>query len=301
MNKFQDTLVIGTRGSELALKQSEIIRQKIADYDRNINVELKIIKTEGDKNQNPIPLDVVGKGWFTKEIEQALLRGDVDVAVHSLKDLPEELPKGLCIGAYPEREDPRDCLVSMGNLKLNELPTGTIIGTDSLRRRVQILAIRPDLIVKSIRGNVQTRIKKMFDGEYGGVILAVAGLKRLNLESSIVECFESEQMTSAPGQGILAVEVRGGDEKTNKIIRAINNDKIEEIAEVERFFSALIGGGCKSPIGVYADKVGDTYTVHLMVAKDDNSKIFRKVVRSDSSKIRRELKEVAKEIKNKFF
>lgn len=290
-------ITIGTRGSDLALKQSEIVKEKILALVKNLEVEIKIIKTEGDVNQSPIPLDVVGKGWFTKEIENELLKKEIDIAVHSLKDLPEKLPKGLCLKAYSEREDPRDCLVSKDNLKLKDLPKGARVGTDSLRRKVQVLAMRPNLDVKSIRGNVPTRIKKMDEGQFDAVILAVAGLKRLGLEERIAQYFDIDEITPAPGQGILAVEVRENDRGVGEIVSGINQKQVERAAEIERKFSSIIGGGCKAPVGAYAVCDGDDCRLSVMVAKDGNSPIFRKNISFSYRDAKPKLKKLALELK----
>jgi hydroxymethylbilane synthase len=299
MDNSKKDIIIGTRGSELALKQAEIVRVKLIAIDKNLEVEIKIIKTEGDINQAPIPLDVVGKGWFTKEIETALLKKEIDIAVHSLKDLPEDLPKGLMLGAYPEREDPRDCLVSKNNVKLRDLSKGAIVGTDSLRRKVQVLAIRGDLIVKSIRGNVPTRVKKMDEGQFDAVILAVAGLKRLNLEDRIAEYFEPNVLTPAPGQGILAVEIRKDDEEIRRIVGIINDDLVGKSATIEREFSAMVGGGCKAPVGAYASCTEKECRLIVMVAEDENSKIIKKSIIFPIKDYRAQLKRLILGLKEK--
>jgi len=268
-------IVIGSRGSDLALRQSEIVLRKIQSLDPNLLIEVRTIATKGDRNNGPIPLDVVGKGWFTKEIEQELLRGSIDMAVHSLKDLPEELPEGLSIGAIPAREDPRDALVSKDGRRLDQLGQGAVIGTDSLRRQVQILALRPDLVVRSIRGNVPTRLSKLQTEGYDAVVLAAAGLIRLGLQDRITHCFTVEEMAPAPGQGSLAIEIRSKDQELQKLLSAINDPATELTATAERAFSSAVGGGCKQPVGVYASCDGARFTLQAMIAPLDCSKLVR--------------------------
>ncbi len=277
-------IVIGTRGSALALKQSEIVQEKLLTTHPELSIALKIIKTEGDNNSAPIPLDVVGKGWFTKEIEHELEENHIDLAVHSLKDLPEEMPNGLIIGAFLNREDSRDCLVTKHNVSLNQLPSHAIIGTDSIRRRVQLEKLRSDIEVRSIRGNVPTRIKKMEEGEYDAVVLAVAGLKRLGLQNKISEYFEIDTMTPAPGQGILAVQTRSTDLELMGFLHEIDEKEVRAIAEIERYFSQAVGGGCKQPVGVYTTCNDGVVVITAMVAsKGGDSKIFRSTLSGNLS------------------
>jgi len=268
-------IIIGSRGSALAWKQSEVVSDRLQNLDPTLRIEIKAITTQGDKNNSPIPLDVVGKGWFTKEIENELLASSIDLAVHSLKDLPEELPNGLCIGAIPEREDPRDVLVSKDGKALEQLKQGAIIGTDSLRRKVQILALRSDLVVESIRGNVPTRLKKLQTEHYDAVVLAAAGLVRLGLENEITQYFEPGQMVPAPGQGALAVELRTQDTELQNLLQQINDPVTEITTSAERAFSRAVGGGCKQPVGAYATCVGDIFTLVAIIAPLDCSTLIR--------------------------
>lgn len=259
-------ITIGTRGSDLAIIQTEIIKAAILSVDPEVVIDVSIIKTEGDKNMSPIPLDTVGKGWFTKEIEKALLDGIIDVAAHSLKDLPEELPDGLGISAITERGDVRDVLVSKNHMKLADLPKGAIIGTDSSRRRLQILHLREDLRVESVRGNVNTRLKKLHEGNYDALVLAAAGLQRLNMEQDITEYFDPTTFIPAPGQGALAVETRISDTALNNILQQINHTPTIITTKAERAFASAIGGGCKLPVGAYAVCEGKTFTLYGMMA-----------------------------------
>lgn len=264
-------ITIGTRGSDLAIIQTEIVKAAILAIDSDIQIDISIIKTEGDKNMSPIPLDTVGKGWFTKEIEKTLLDGSIDLAVHSLKDLPEELPEGLGIAAITKRGDVRDVLVSKNRVKLADLPAGAIIGTDSSRRRLQVLHLRNDLQVESVRGNVNTRLKKLHQGNYDALVLAAAGLQRLNMEKEITEYFDPTTFIPAPGQGALAVETRINDTALNNFLDKINHIPTTTATKAERAFAAAIGGGCKLPVGAYAICQNDRFTLYGMMASLDGT------------------------------
>jgi len=275
-------IVIGTRGSELALKQTEIVSQALLAAYPSLAIETRIIVTTGDTNQSPIPMTTTGKGWFTKEIEEALLAGSIDIAVHSLKDVGEKQPEGLKLAAYLPREDARDALIAKNGESMEDLPEGAIIGTDSPRRQAQMRALRPDVQMKSLRGNVLTRLKKLdgtFDGKdnqkYDAIILAVAGLKRLGLEKRITRIFEPDEMTPAPGQGILAIESRDNDGFVQEILSRINDAEAMQIARIERSFSKATGAGCKSPTGAYAFRTGNNCRLIGMVARDDGSQVIR--------------------------
>ncbi len=266
------TLTIGTRGSKLALVQTDLTAQALKRADPTLEIKIRVIETHGDQNQNPIPLDTIGKGWFTKEIEEGLLKKEIDLAVHSLKDLAEEMPAELTIAAYLPREDARDVLITKQGESLEELKQGAIIGTDSTRRSVQIKALRPDLVVQSLRGNVPTRVQKLQTEQYDAIILAAAGLKRLGMADKITRYFEPYEMTPAPGQGILAVQTRA-DTSSGDLIRRINDKKAATAAELERTFSAKHGGGCKSPTGAYAWCEGSKW--YLLGMTEQNGKIMR--------------------------
>jgi hydroxymethylbilane synthase len=245
-------IIIGTRGSKLALVQTNIVKALLEKVYPDLSVETKIITTTGDINMKSVPLDTVGKGWFTKELDKALLDGSIDVAVHSLKDIPEELPEGLVIAAIPEREDARDALVSKNNVPFAKLKKGAVIGTDSNRRKTQILHKRPDLIVESIRGNVNTRLDKLDKGEYDAIALAVAGLKRLGLEGRISEYFPVSEIIPSPGQGALAIVCRESDKSHVRLLKKLNHEQTVMTVLSERSFSKIFGGGCKLPVGAYA-------------------------------------------------
>lgn len=264
-------VVIGTRGSALALAQTDIAAQALKAVDPTLEIEIKVITTQGDVNLGPIPMDTVGKGWFTKEIEEGLLDGSIDIAVHSLKDMGQELPSGLSIGAYLKREDPRDALITKTGALLKELPVGAVVGTDSTRRQTQMRALRPDTVMKSIRGNVLKRLEKLETEPYDAIILAAAGLKRLNLEEKVAHYFEPGEMTCAPGQGILALEARADNLPLQKILSQINDNDARQSAIIERSFSEKTGSGCKSPTGAYAFRQNDGYRLIGMLSAEDGS------------------------------
>ncbi len=268
-------LVAGTRGSRLALIQVEIVAAELKKIDPSVQVEVKVIKTTGDINQKPIPLDTIGKGWFTHEIEDELLNGEIDFAVHSLKDLTEEQPEGLVLAAFPPREDARDVLVTKNGQPLDKLGVGAIIGTDSTRRQAQMLALRPDVHMKSVRGAVPTRIEKLYNEDYDAVILALAGLKRLGLEDKIAHIFEPDEMTPAPGQGTLAVQINKNNSVLWDLLQQINDSDAAHAAMLERSFSREAGGGCKSPSGAYAWREGNLWHMIGMLAAEDNKRIER--------------------------
>ncbi|HSW97891.1 MAG TPA: hydroxymethylbilane synthase [Candidatus Saccharimonadales bacterium] len=270
-----DKLVIGTRGSKLSLTQTEIVQKKLQIIFPKKKIEIKIIKTTGDVNMNPIPLDTIGKGWFTKELDKALLDEKIDMAVHSLKDIPEVLQDGLSIAAIPEREDAREALVSKNNVPFEKLKKNAVVGTDSARRKSQILHKRPDLIVKSIRGNIHTRLKKLDSGEYDGILVAVAGLKRLGLQSRISQYFSETDIVPSPGQGALAITVKKNNTRLIKELEKLNNSEIVTSVYAERAFSKALGGGCKMPVGSFATVKQNKIVLHGFVGSLDGSEIYK--------------------------
>ena len=272
------TITIGTRGSQLALWQAEHVKKRLISHFPDLEISLQIIKTTGDKIQNR-SLVGLGKGVFTREIELALLDGTVDLAVHSMKDLPTKLPDGLCIGAIPGREDPRDVLVSASGLSLEELPENARIGTTSPRRRAQLILLRPDLTVVGVRGNLDTRLRKLQETNLDGLILAAAGIKRLVGEETITEYFEVHKMVPAPGQGALGIEIRENDGEVREFLRPINDGDTELTVTAERAVLRGLGGGCQVPIGVYASIKDGDLTILGLVA-DDNGK--RRVVAKEA-------------------
>lgn len=264
------SITIGTRGSQLALWQSQYIKNQINTLYSNLDVQLKIIKTKGDTIQDR-SLVGLGKGVFTKEIEIALLNKEIDLAVHSLKDLPTEIPEGLCIPVIPLREDPRDILITKNNLRLDDLPNGAKIGTTSPRRRAQLLHLRSDLEVVDIRGNVDTRINKLNETDLDGIILAAAGIKRLQKEDLITQYFEIDQIVPAVGQGALALQVREDDTDIIDILHPINDTKTSGEITAERTVLEALGGGCQLPIGAYANSNDDEISLISSVCHPNGS------------------------------
>ena len=259
-------LVIASRGSQLALWQARWVSAQLTAAGHPCRIE--IVKTTGDKITD-VPLAKVGtKGLFTKEIEEALLDGRADLAVHSLKDLPTELPEGLVLAAVPEREDPRDAVVGR---KLAELPPGAKVGTSSLRRAAQLRQLRPDLQVESVRGNLDTRLRKLDEGQYDAILLAAAGLKRLGWGDRIAEILTPEQMCPAVGQGALAIETRAGFEK----VALLDHADTHTAVLAERAVLAALGGGCQVPIGAYATVSEGRVHVLAIVAAPDGTQVIR--------------------------
>ena len=240
---------IGTRGSALALAQSGFVRSLLPGADA---IELEVIETLGDRSPMASLRRIGGKGVFTKEIEEALLLGRIDLAVHSLKDLPTEETPGLRVAALLKREDPRDALISRSGAKLADLPAGSRIGTSSLRRRSQLLARRPDLKVTDMRGNVPTRIARMEEGRFDAIVVAAAGLIRLNLLDRASEVLDESMMLPAPGQGVLAVQIRDDDKRAAAAIGSLHDETAAAEATAERAMLASLGGGCLVPVGARA-------------------------------------------------
>jgi hydroxymethylbilane synthase len=259
-------LVIGSRGSQLALWQARWVQARLAEL--GLESRIEIIKTTGDKVLS-VPLSSVGgKGLFTKEIEDALLAREVDLAVHSLKDLPTEIPAGLQITAIPQREDARDAMVGR---RLSELREGARVGTSSLRRSAQLRRLRPDLQVESVRGNVDTRLRKLDEGQYESIVLAAAGLTRLGWNSRIAEFLEPEMMCPAVGQGALAVETRIGE----NACQALDHAATRAAVTAERAVLSALGGGCLTPIGAHARVEGRRLSLMAIVLSVDGAQSVR--------------------------
>ncbi|MCX7989960.1 MAG: hydroxymethylbilane synthase [Aquificaceae bacterium] len=241
-------LRIGTRKSKLALWQANYIKEKLER--KGYSVELLLITTTGDKILDVPLAKIGGKGLFVKEIEEALLRKEIDLAVHSLKDVPMSLPEGLTLGAITERENAFDVLITKNYKSLEELPEGAIVGTSSLRRQVQVKRKRPDLKLETLRGNVDTRLRKLEEGKYDAIILAYAGVKRMGLEDKVSQVLYD--FIPAVGQGSLAIEIREDDDKTKEAIGFLNHEESKVRAVAERTFLSELGGGCQVPVGAYA-------------------------------------------------
>jgi len=254
-------IVIGSRQSSLAMTQTEHVIEQLRRISEEAGLafefEVRKIVTKGDRIVDVTLSKVGGKGLFVKEIEQAMLDGEIDMAVHSMKDMPAELPEGLVIGAVPLREDPRDCLISRGQVAFAELPEGAKIGTSSLRRGSQLKAARPDLTISWIRGNIDTRIRKLEEEGFDAIILATAGLRRMGWESRISELLPVELSIPAVGQGALGIECRKDDADVRKLLSLYNDEMTETTVTAERSFLKRLNGGCQIPIGAYAEVIGE--------------------------------------------
>ena len=273
-------LVIGTRGSALALWQTTHVAEKLQAIRPGLKVRIQRITTQGDRVRDRALSQVGGKGLFVKEIENALLGQEIDLAVHSLKDMPTELPDGLILGAILERADPRDALVTReGKSSLATLARGSRVGTSSLRRQAQLLAIRPDLEVVDLRGNVDTRLRKLRDGECDAAVLAAAGLARLGYADAISERLPVDVMLPAVGQGALCVEVRAGDGMTQTLLAGIDHRPTHQAAIAERAFLQRLEGGCRVPIGGYATLDAGQLCLRGLIALPDGTRQVRDEIR----------------------
>ncbi len=268
-------LILATRGSQLALAQAGWVASRLRELSPGVTVELKVIKTTGDKILDVPLAKVGGKGLFVKEIEEALLSGQADLAVHSMKDVPAELPEGLTIASVSEREDPRDVLVSPGGLSFEQLPAGGVIGTSSLRRKAQILAQRPDLKMVDLRGNVETRLRKMDEQGLAGVILAAAGLNRLGLNQAPRHVISEQVMLPAVGQGALGLECRADDQATLGLLGGLNHPATAAAVAAERAFLARLEGGCQVPIAGHARLEKGIVVFKGLVASLDGKAVAR--------------------------
>jgi hydroxymethylbilane synthase len=267
---------IGSRGSPLALVQARAVRDQIAAAHGVAPdaIEIKVIKTSGDAIQDRPLAEVGGKGLFTKEIEEALLRNEVDLAVHSAKDMATRLPAGLAIAACLPREDPRDVFVSRVAQTLAELPAGARVGTGSLRRAALLLRLRPDLVIVPLRGNVETRLRKLGEGVADATILALAGLWRLGLENAATAILDVEAFPPAVGQGVIAIEARADDDQSRALVEAINDADAAIALSAERAFLAVLDGSCKTPIAGHARLSGGSVQFSGLIVKPDGSAAF---------------------------
>jgi hydroxymethylbilane synthase len=265
---------IATRESLLAQWQAEYVATALKNAHPGLEVELIKMKSKGDKILDVPLAKVGGKGLFTKELEEGLLSGEADIAVHSMKDVPMELPEGLHLPVICPREDPRDAFVSNKYKSFAELPEGAVVGTSSMRRQCQLLAKRPDLEIKFLRGNVQTRLRKLDDGEYDAIILAGAGLKRLELEERITELLDITTLLPACGQGAVGIECRVDDDEVNLMLMALNDNKTQARVLAERAMNRRLEGGCQVPIGGYAELDHGVIVLHGLVGRPDGSEII---------------------------
>lgn len=266
-------LVLATRRSALALAQSRAFARTLIAAVPGLEIEELLVVTSGDKTQDKPLQDIGGKGLFIKELEEALLDGRADFAVHSIKDVPAEVPPSLVLAAIPKREDPRDALVTRSGKPLAELPAGAKVGTGSLRRALAIRAARPDLVVEPIRGNVDTRLRKVDEGQYDAVVLALAGLKRLDLAGRATEILEASVSLPAIGQGALGIECRKEDARTIEALAAIVHQETSLCVTAERAVMAAVDGNCRTPVAAFAEKSGDRMRLRALLAEPDGSDV----------------------------
>ena len=268
-------ITIGSRGSQLALCQTQHIVNRLQDLHPQFRFVIKRIRTKGDEHSSQPSFYFEEKGEFVMELEEALLSGEINLAVHSFKDLPLDSPEGLEIAAVNQREDARDVLVSMKANSLSQLPRGASIGTGSLRRAAQIKAFRPDLDVVDIRGNLDTRLRKVSSGQFDGIILAAAGLIRMGWEEQITEYLSMDICLPAVAQGALAIEAREGDEEIKRLVSVLNHKPTRQATTAEQAFLRFLGGGCRTPIAAFGQINGGTLELEGMVSTPDGGKLLR--------------------------
>lgn len=265
---------VGTRASKLALWQTNHVIDRLREAYPDHTFEVVEIHTKGDKIQN-VSLQKIGdKGLFVKEIEEQLLVGNIHMAVHSMKDMPSALPKGLCFADCWNREDARDVLITRKGTSIKDLPDDAVIGTGSLRRSVQIKALHPHYRIKDIRGNVDTRIRKLDDGNYDAIIMAAAGLHRLGLQERISAYFDVEDLIPASAQGVLAIEVRSDNQELKAMLNALKDEETDICVSAERTFLAAMDGNCHVPVGAYCECKGNEYVFHALYGSDENDTVF---------------------------
>lgn len=274
-SRERSTLIIGTRGSQLALWQAEWVQRQLKHIAPDLSVVLKRIQTSGDKIQDVPLAKVGGKGLFVKEIEEALLRKDIDLAVHSMKDLPSVLPNGLHIICVPEREDPRDALIARDEKKLDALPLGARVGTSSLRRQAQLLHARSDLQIEMLRGNVDTRLRKLQENQLDAIVLAASGLKRLGWDDQITECLPVDVSLPAIGQGALGIEGREDDGFVRNLVSRLEHQPTRVRVAAERALLKRLEGGCQVPIAGHAVLQEDSLTLDGLVVSLDGKRYVR--------------------------
>ena len=271
-------LRLGTRGSPLALWQSRHVAARLHELHPGLAVELVVLQTEGDQRQDrPIAISDE-RGVFVRRIEDELLAGRIDLAVHSLKDLPTRQPEGLVIAAVPERHDPHDALLTINGATWDELPVGSFLGTGSFRRRAQLLNARPDLETVPVRGNVDTRVRKLLAGEFDGLVLALAGVERLGIRSVVCRPLDFSVCLPAVGQGALAIEIRADDRVTRGALKALNHAPSAQAVAAERAFLRRLGGGCLAPVGAHATIDGETLRLNAVVGDPDGKKLLRDAI-----------------------
>ncbi len=284
INMLDKVIRIATRQSPLALWQARYVQSWLIARYRTLRVELVPMLTRGDLITSALRSKVGGKGLFVKELERALLEDRSDIAVHSMKDVPVKFPIGLGLISICKRDDPRDALVSTRFSSINQLPEGSIIGTSSLRRQCQLRERRPDLVVRELYGNINTRLKKLDNGDYDAIILAAAGLKRLGLEQRIVHLLSVEESLPAVGQGALGIECRLNDVNTRSILAPLNHKATETRIRAERAMNARLGGGCQVPIGSYAELNSNNLWLRALVGCPESNQIVRGEYRGSADK-----------------
>lgn len=292
-------IIVGSRRSQLALTQTEWVINRLKELDLPYEYEIKEIVTKGDKILDVTLSKVGGKGLFVKEIEQALLDGEIDFAVHSMKDMPAEMPEGLTLAAVPEREDPRDCLISNQDNTIDTLPIGAKIGTSSLRRAAQILAYREDFQIESIRGNINTRLRKLETEGLDAIILAAAGIKRMGWDDKITQYLDIDVSIPAVGQGALGIQSRENDEEVLGLLQNIDHQKTKTLVSAERALLDRLQGGCQIPIGAYAKWIDNKIHLIGIVASTDGKRILKHEGKAEKEYAVKLGIQVADELKNK--
>tara|TARA_B100001287_G_scaffold263956_1_gene255343 strand:+ start:1610 stop:2524 length:915 start_codon:yes stop_codon:yes gene_type:complete len=291
-----NTINIGTRGSKLAIHQTKIVLKKISELYPNIKLNTKVIKTKGDILLDQDLTKVLDKGFFTSEIQEALYANEIDLAVHSLKDLPTTISEKSKIVAILKREDHRDVFVSNHKTPLNYFDSYKKIGTSSLRRKSQLLSINKNLKILPIRGNVDTRIQKMLDGNYDGLVMAAAGVKRLGLEKHITEFFDLDTMLTAPGQGAIAIEIRDSDDELKELLSKLNHDETNMCVSAERSFLKTLGGGCHVPFAAFASIKNEKMKINAFVGSLDGELTIKDCISGNKENYLRLGEEIAQRI-----
>tara|TARA_Y100001934_G_C12264179_1_gene731553 strand:- start:81 stop:995 length:915 start_codon:yes stop_codon:yes gene_type:complete len=291
-----NTINIGTRGSKLAIHQTKIVLKKISELYPNIKLNTKVIKTKGDILLDQDLTKVLDKGFFTSEIQEALYANEIDLAVHSLKDLPTTISEKSKIVAILKREDHRDVFVSNHKTPLNYFDNYKKIGTSSLRRKSQLLSINKNLKILPIRGNVDTRIQKMLDGNYDGLVMAAAGVKRLGLEKHITEFFDLDTMLTAPGQGAIAIEIRDSDDELKELLSKLNHDETNMCVSAERSFLKTLGGGCHVPFAAFASIKNEKMKINAFVGSLDGELTIKDCISGNKENYLRLGEEIAQRI-----
>ncbi|MDR1855796.1 MAG: hydroxymethylbilane synthase [Desulfovibrio sp.] len=287
MARPDDSLVIATRGSRLALWQAEHVKARLARRRPGLDIRLKVVKTTGDRILDVPLAKVGGKGLFVKEIEEALLAGEADIAVHSIKDVPMVLPEGLTLGAIPAREDPRDMFLGVRHPDVEALPPNATVGTSSLRRQALLLERRPDLRIVGLRGNVDTRLRKLVEGECDAIVLAAAGLKRLGLQAPVMLPLSPDRFLPAIGQGALGIECRAGNRRALELLAGLEDKGTRCCVEAERGLLAGLEGGCQVPIAGHASMEDGRITLRGLVATTDGDRVLRREIQGSPEDPRR--------------